>query len=234
VRTGKGDTDPALTALNPFLFSPDGRFAAGWGGRDEERGADWVWCARFERGRWAEIWRKEFGYDTEENGSSYRLIEFSADSGQIARIFEIGPYQSVMRMGVEVFATQSGKAVARWEGQLPWELRQGAVGPTGVVVVFGRRTLHAVNPRTPDSEPVKRENASSRHFTWVAFSRDGTRLASTSNDTAATVWDTSTWQVRKRYEWQIGRLRTVCFAPDGLRCAAGSDTGQVVVWDLDE
>ena len=86
----------------------------------------------------------------------------------------------------------------------------------------------------PDSEPVKRLNTSPKHFTSAAFSRDGTRLATTSNDTAATVWDTTTWEVQRRYEWKIGRLRTVCFAPDGLRCAAGSETGQVVVWDLDE
>ncbi|HEY1188285.1 MAG TPA: hypothetical protein VGE74_11545 [Gemmata sp.] len=48
------------------------------------------------------------------------------------------------------------------------------------------------------------------------------------------IWDTATWNVRRRCEWNIGRLRTVCFAPDGLRGAAGGDTGQVVVWDLDD
>jgi WD40 repeat protein len=161
-------------------------------------------------------------------------MEFSADSGRLARVFEHGPYQNVMRMGVEVLAAESGEPVARWEGELPsWNARQGAAGPTGAVAVLHIRTLYAIDANAPDPEPVKRQNASSRHFTSVAFSRDGTRLATTSNDTAATVWGTSIWEVRKRYEWQIGRLRTVCFAPDGLRCAAGSDTGQVVVWDLD-
>jgi WD40 repeat protein len=180
------------------------------------------------------VWQKEFRYDPEEDTGAYVILEFSADSGRLARVFEHGPYQSVMRMGVEVLAAESGELVARWEGELPsWNTRQGAVSPTGAVAVLNTRTLYAIDANVPDSEPVKRENASSRHFTSVAFSRDGTRLATTSNDTAATVWDPATWEVRRRYEWQIGRLRTVAFAPDGLRCAAGSDTGQIVVWDLD-
>src|SRR5207244_11325477 len=96
------------------------------------------------------------------------------------------------------------------------------------------RTFYAIDTIDPRTKPVKRENASSKHFTSVAFNHSGARLATTSNDTAATIWDTATWEVQRRYEWQIGRLRTVCFAQDGLRCAAGSDTGQVVVWDLDD
>src|SRR5262245_49680957 len=62
VRTGKGGADARLFELNPFLFSPDGRFAAGWGGRSD--GAMWVWCARAEEaGGWAEVWQKGFPYN---------------------------------------------------------------------------------------------------------------------------------------------------------------------------
>jgi WD40 repeat protein len=110
----------------------------------------------------------------------------------------------------------------------------GASGPSGAVVLLRARALYAIAATDPDSKPVKRLNASAKHFTWAAFSRDGSRLATTSNDTAATIWDATTWEVRRRYAWDIGRLRVVCFAPDGLRCAAASDTGQIVVWDLDD
>jgi WD40 repeat protein len=96
------------------------------------------------------------------------------------------------------------------------------------------RTFFAVELDRPESEPIKRLNRSRQHFTDLAFSPDGRRLASTSNDTTVTIWDTATWNPSRSYEWKIGRLRSVAFAPDGLRCAAGSDTGQIVVWDLDE
>ena len=95
-------------------------------------------------------------------------------------------------------------------------------------------------PRLRLTRRLKRQNTSAKHFTSVAFSYDGRWMATSSNDTATTIWDTNTWEIQQRYEWQIGRLRTVCFASDGLRCAAASEKksdygedGQVVVWDLD-
>lgn len=233
VRTGKWATDNPLTALDPFMFSPDGLFAAGWGGRIA--GAVRVWCARAEGdGRWAEVWRREIAYDESTGAGGYELLELSPDSKTFGRVYRRGEYRSVTEMGVEVLALASGEPVGHWEGELPCRLQKCAISPSGAVVVLNARNFYAVETSTPTAEPTKRQNASQQHFTSVAFSPDGSRLATTSNDTAATIWNTTTWEVQRRYEWQIGRLRTVCFAPDGLRCAAASDTGQIVVWDLDE
>ena len=233
VRTGKGETDKALSALNPFMFSADGLFAAGWGGRTAD--AVRVWCARADgSGGWGEVWRRDFAYDESTGAGGYELFEFSPDSKRLGRVFRRGAYRSITDMGVEVLAVASGEPTGRWEGELPGRVQKGAVGPSGAVVVLNARNFYAVETGTPEAAPVKRQNVSPQHFTSVAFSPNGSRLATTSNDTAATIWDATTWEVQRRCEWQIGRLRTVCFAPDGLRCAAGSDRGQVVVWDLDE
>ena len=235
VRTGQATADSLLTELNPFLFSPDGRFAVATS-LILRAGGNGMLCARAAAaGGWDEVWRKEYPRVPDIGWAAvFEILEFSPDSARLTRVFRRGAYRPMGDMGIEVFAAESGDVVAQWEGELPCRALEGAVSPTGVVVVLNARSVYTVDPFTPNSKPVQRQNATRQHFTAAAFARDGTRLATASNDTAATVWDTSTWEVRKRYEWRVGRLRTVCFAPDGLRCAAASDTGQIVVWDLDD
>ena len=71
------------------------------------------------------------------------------------------------------------------------------------------------------------------HFQSVAFSPYGELLASASNDQTARFWDTATWQERRAFTWNIGRVRDVQFASDGLRCAACGSKGKIVIWDVD-
>lgn len=75
----------------------------------------------------------------------------------------------------------------------------------------------------------------------VAFSPDGTRLASASADLTVKVWDTSTgqslWamatgQVSSRLYGHSGHLMRVAFSPDGERLAAASGDKMVMVWDV--
>jgi WD40 repeat protein len=234
VRTGAQIDEPFLAELGPQQFSPDGRFALA---ANPDRGTHILRmkCARATPDGWAEAWQKDIAYDPEYEWSGYRALFFSADGGRFVRTAgRARSTKNVAPIGVEVFDAATGERLAEWTGELPAWMRQGAADAAGTVALIHYRALFAIDTTDPKSKLVKKLNASPKHFTSVAFTRDGTRLATTSNDTAATVWDTATWEVRRRYAWDIGRLRTVCFAPDGLRCAAGSDTGQVVVWDLDD
>jgi hypothetical protein len=233
VRTGSWREELFLSQLRPALYSPDSRFGLAVES-DQGAGILRLRCARAAGGKWEGAWRKEIVFDATHGLSAYHALLFSADSGRLVRVFRRKPYPYVTAAAAEVFDAATGRVVARWEGELPSDAGAGAVSPAGVIVLLRSRALYAIDAAAPNSEPVKRLNATPQHFTAAAFSPDGARLATTSNDTTATVWDTTTWEVQRRYEWIIGRLRTVCFAPDGLRCAAGSDTGQIVVWDLDE
>ena len=81
----------------------------------------------------------------------------------------------------------------------------------------------------------------------IAFSPDGTELATVSgdrqlrvwhlatvsNDSTVRIWKTGTWQEHATVTWQIGALLNITFAPDGLRAAAGSDLGKVIIWDVE-
>jgi WD40 repeat protein len=235
LRTGEATLEPALDALNPGQFSPDSRFALAV---TNDRGQRVVGlrCARTGSGGWwNDIWRKEIPCSPHHDGTGLPLLLFSADGNCLVRVFGGRPnLLNVSEYDVVVMDSDTGESVAEWSGELPAQIRKGAAGPTGTVGLLHNRMFYVIAPSDPRAKPVKRLNASPKHFTSAAFSRDGSRLATISNDTAATIWDTATWEVRRRYAWDIGRLRTVCFAPDGLRCAVGGDTGQVVVWDLDD
>jgi WD40 repeat protein len=67
----------------------------------------------------------------------------------------------------------------------------------------------------------------------VAFSPDGSTIATGSWDQTVKLWDAQTGKERATYKWPIGRVSSLAFAPDGFRLAAGGDQGSVVIWDLE-
>ncbi|HEY1186745.1 MAG TPA: hypothetical protein VGE74_03760 [Gemmata sp.] len=67
----------------------------------------------------------------------------------------------------------------------------------------------------------------------VAFSPDGSTVATGSFDFTVRLWDTATGKERMSYKWDIGRPYCLTYAPDGFRIAAGGDLGRVVIWDTE-
>lgn len=233
-RTGAQIDEPVRGELHLSQFAPDGRTVVSVV-RDELTRTLRLRCSRPTAGGWTELWHRDRTFNPNLEWHGYRALLFASDAARFVRVHSLGrEQQNVSPTGIEVFDLATGASLANWTGQLPTYAREGDVSPQGTVVLLRERALFAVDTAQHGSAPVKRLNSTLKHFTSVAFSRDGTKLATTSNDTTATLWDPTAWEPQTRYEWSIGRLRTVCFAPDGLRCAAGSDTGQIVVWDLDD
>jgi WD40 repeat protein len=68
-------------------------------------------------------------------------------------------------------------------------------------------------------------------FTGQAFHPSGQYLLVSSIDQSIKVYDTTTWQVARTYDWGHGKIFSVAVSPDGTLVAAGGDKGQIVVWD---
>ena len=67
--------------------------------------------------------------------------------------------------------------------------------------------------------------------TSVAYSMDGTRVVSGSEDKTVRIWDASTGEEVQRLEGHSGEVSSVAFSMDGTRVVSGSDDKTVRIWD---
>ena len=73
------------------------------------------------------------------------------------------------------------------------------------------------------------------HEGWVAavaFSPDGTILATGSHDQTIKLWDAATGRELATLRGHTGNVYTVAFSPDGSLLASGSLDGTVRLWDM--
>jgi WD40 repeat protein len=68
----------------------------------------------------------------------------------------------------------------------------------------------------------------------LAFTRDGSTLASGAGDGTLRFWDAATGRERAAFDWQLGGVQCLAFSPDGMTAAAGGKgPNSLVMWDVE-
>ena len=66
----------------------------------------------------------------------------------------------------------------------------------------------------------------------LAFSADGSVLATASDDGSVDVWDVATATLRETFAGHAAAALGLHFSPDGATLYSGSNDGSVIVWDV--
>src|ERR1700719_5289010 len=65
----------------------------------------------------------------------------------------------------------------------------------------------------------------------IAFSPDGTRVVSGSEDKTLKLWDAATGQLLRTFEGHTNLVSSVAFSPNGMRVLSGSWDNTIKLWD---
>lgn len=85
---------------------------------------------------------------------------------------------------------------------------------------------------TPSTLSLKQELTEHAETIWaIAFSPDGSLMASGGGNNKIVLWDTKTWKPKYTLPGHTGEVYSVTFSPDSRLLASGGSDGAVKIWD---
>lgn len=102
--------------------------------------------------------------------------------------------------------------------------------PDKLVLPDVENALH----RAIASSRIRKTFAAHQGEIWaIAYSPDGTRLATSGSDKNVQVWDAATYKNLLTFKAQDADAKSITFSSDGKRLAIASDDGAARVWDVE-
>ncbi|WP_256793227.1 BTAD domain-containing putative transcriptional regulator [Terrabacter sp. Ter38] len=108
---------------------------------------------------------------------------------------------------------------------------RSAITPDGSLIAVATGTQIRLVQRA-GLTPYRVLGSSAASVESMAFSPDGSALASGSDDGSVVEWDVATGQRRATFAGHDGRVNGVAFSPDGQSLVSAATDGRVVAWDL--
>ena len=219
-----------------LAFSPDGRFLANSGAYDSDARKVQLW--EIATGR--EVLLLPDGYDiatafrfssdgktlVSVGSSGYAISSLDIETGEVTRepLFKDEPI-GVFGSESGIYAITSDKvAGGRRDGKIQlWDTTAHKALPT----LRGHTDLSV----QPLDKPLRRGSRFKNQVLAVAFSPDGTRLASGSMDETVRLWDLTNPDKWMTLQKHTGWTNVLAFSPDGSTLASGSTDKTVQLWN---
>ena len=216
-------------SISSFAVSPDGKLLAS----GDSAGRVVLWnmttasptlLAEFSAGE-KTVWALDFSQDNKTLAST---------SGNAIILWDVSNSQSPAQIG-QPLATQSTAEVVTIDFS-PTDntlLASGARFPNTDVLLWNVATQTLIGEfggQSEDGNPIKHKFG----VLSVAFSPDGTLLASGGEDTDVFLWEVTTRQSLVQLDFHLAAVNKVVFSPDGETFASGSADSTIVLWDVSD